>query len=119
MMGASASGGRSLRDLGLDLRQRRVGVVVELEVHRDGAHALRARRLHVVDAVGAGDDPLERGGDEAADKIGIRADIDGRDPDDRDVAARILADAERADRLETSQENDQVHDDREDRSCEE
>ena len=49
-----------LGDLGLDLRERRVGVVVELQVNGNRAESLRARGFHVVDAVGAGDHPLER-----------------------------------------------------------
>ena len=97
MTGASASGGRliaHLRDLGLNLRQRRIGVVVQRQVHGDGADPLGTRRLHVVDAVGAGNHPLERRGDEPAYEIGIRPDVDRRHPDDRDVAARILPHAQ-------------------------
>ena len=67
-----------LRDLGLDLRQRGVGVVVQLQMHGDRAEPLRARRFHVVDAVGAGDDALERRRDEAAHEVGVGADIRGR-----------------------------------------
>ena len=66
-----------LRHLRLDLRQRGVGVVVEFQVNGDRADALRARRLEVVDAVRAGDDALERRGDESAHEIGIRADVGG------------------------------------------
>ena len=108
-----------LRDLGLNLRQRGVGVVVELQVHGDRAERLRARRFHVVDAVGAGDDALERRRDEAAHEVRVRADVGGRDADDRDVAARILPDAQRADRLQPRDEDDQVDDDREDRPFDE
>ena len=108
-----------LRDLGLDLRQRGVGVVVQLQVHGDRAERLRARRLHVVDAVGAGDDALERRGDEAAHQVGVGADVDRRDADDGDVAARILADAQRADRLQPGDQDHQVDDDREDRPLDE
>ena len=108
-----------LRDLRLDLRQRGVGVVVQLQVHGDRAEPLRARRLHVVDAVGAGDHALERRGDEAAHQVGVRADVDRRDPDDGDVAARILPDAERADRLQPGDQDDEVDDDREDRPFDE
>ena len=67
-----------LRDLRLNLRQRGVGVVVELQVHGDRADALRARRLDVVDAVGAGDDALERRRDEPAHEIRVRADVGRR-----------------------------------------
>ena len=108
-----------LRDLRLNLRQRGVGVVIQLQVHRDRAEPLRARRLHVVDAVGAGDDALERRRDEPAHEIGVRADVGGRDAHDRDVAARILPDAQRADRLQAGDQDDQVDDDREDRPLDE
>ena len=80
---------------------------------------LRARRLHVVDAVGAGDHALERRGDEAAHEVGVGADVRRRDADDRDVAARILADAERADRLQPGDEDHQIDDDRQDRPSDE
>ena len=108
-----------LRDLRLDLRQRRVGVVVQLQVHGDRADALRARRLHVVDAVGAGDHALERRRDEAAHEIGVRADVGGRHLDDRDVAARVLPHAQRADRLQPGDQDHQVDDDRQDRPLDE
>jgi len=70
------AGGRcALRHLRLDLGERGVGVVVELQVHGDGAHALGARRLDVVDAVGAGDHALQRRGAEAAHQVGVGAHI--------------------------------------------
>ena len=102
-----------LRDLGLDLGQRVVGVVVQLEVHGDRAEALRARRLHVVDAVGAGDDTLERRRDEAAHQVGVRAHVDRGDANDRDVAARILPHAQRADRLQPRDQDHEIDHDRE------
>ena len=101
-----------LGDLGLDLGQRGVGVVVELEVDVDGAQALGAGALHVVDALGAGDDPLQGRRDEAAHEVGVRADVGGRDADDGEVAARVLAHVERADRLVTRQQDDEVDDHR-------
>ena len=108
-----------LRHLGLDLGERGVGVVVELQVHGDRADALRARRLDVVDAVGAGDHALERRRDEAAHEVGVGADVGGRDRDHRDVAARVLAHAQRADRLQPGDQDHQVDDDREDRPLDE
>ena len=81
--------------------------------------ALRARRLHVVDAVGAGDHALERRGDEAADEIGVRADVGGRDGHDRDVAAGILPHAQRADGLQARNQDHEADDDREDRPLDE
>ena len=108
-----------LRHLGLDLGEGGVGVVVELQVHGDRAEALGARRLHVVDAVRAGDHALQRGGDEAAHQVGVGADVGGAHPDDRDVAARVLPHAERADGLQPGDEDHQVDDDGQDRPLDE
>ena len=47
-----------------------------------GAQALRALRLDIINAVGARDDAFQWGGDEAADEIGIGADIGGAVFDD-------------------------------------
>ena len=80
---------------------------------------LGARRLHVVDAVGAGDDALERRRDEPPHEVRVRAYVDRRDPDDRDVAARVLPDAERANGLQPRDENDQIDDNRENRPLDE
>ena len=95
-----------LGDLGLDLGQGGVGVVVELEVDVDRAQALGAGGLHEIDALGAGDDPLEGRREESAHEVGVRADIDGRDADDGEVAARILPHVERAQSLRTRQQDD-------------
>ena len=108
-----------LRHLRLNLRQRVVGVVIELQVHGDHAQRLRARRLHVVDAVGAGDDALERRRDEAAHEIRVCADVDGGHADDRDVAARVLPDAQRAHRLQPGDQDHEIDDDGEDRPLDE
>ncbi len=108
-----------LRDLRLHLRERGVGVVVELQVHGDRADALRARRFHVVDAVGARDDALERRRDETADEVGVGADVRRRDLDDRDVAARVLPDAQRANRLHARNQNHEADDDRQHRPLDE
>ena len=109
----------NLRHLRLNLRERRVRVVVQLQVHGNRAERLRAGRVHVVDAVGARDDALERRRDEPAHQVGVRADIDRRHPDDRDVAARILANTERANRLQPGDEDDEADDDRENRALDE
>src|SRR5262249_61370641 len=77
------------------------------------------RRLEVVDAVGARDDALERRRDEPADEIGVRADVRRRHLHDRDVAARVLPHAQRPNRLQAGDENDEIDDDREDRSLDE
>ena len=109
----------NLRDLRLNLRQGRVGVVVQLQVHGDRAEALSAGRLHVVDAVSAGNHAFERRRDETAHEIGVRAHVDGRDIHDRDVAAWVLPDAQRANGLQSRDEDDEIDDDREDRSFDE
>src|SRR6266567_3713706 len=85
----------------LDLRQRGVGVIVELQVHGDCAQALSARRLHVIDAVGARDHTLQRGGDEAANQVRVGAHVHRRDLHHRDITTRILTDAQRTYRLQT------------------
>ena len=108
-----------LRHLRLDLRQGVVGVVVQPQVDGDGAETLAARRLHVVDAIGAGDDPLEWRGDETADEIRIRARVHRRHAHHRDVTARVLPDTQRADRLQTRDQDDQIDDDGEDRPLDE
>ena len=84
-----------------------------------GAHALGARRLEVVDAVGARDDALERRRDEAAHEVGARPDVGGRHADDRDVAARVLPHAQRARGPEPGDQDHQVDDDGEDRAPDE
>ena len=105
-----------LRYLGLNLRQGRGRVVVDLEVHLDRAESLCARRFHVVDAVRAGDDALDRRSNKSAHEIGIRAYIDGRNLHHGDIAARILPHAQRANRLQTGDQDHQVHDDRQNRT---
>ena len=108
-----------LRHLRLDLRQGVVGVVVEPQVDGDRAETLAARRFHVVDAIGAGDDPLERRGDETADEIRIRAGVHRRHAHHGNVTARVLPDTQRADRLQARDENDQIDDDGQDRPLDE
>ena len=100
-----------LGDLGLDLGQGGVGVVVELEVDVDGAQPLGAGALHVVDALGARDDPFQGRREEAAHEVGVRADVDRLHADDRQIAARILPHVERVDRLVARQQDDEVDDD--------
>src|SRR5262249_36071255 len=64
--------------------------------------------LEVVDAVGARDHALEGGRDEAAHEIGVRTDVGRRHRHDRDVALRVLPDAERTNRLEPGDEDDEA-----------
>ena len=64
--------------------------------------------LHVIDAVGGGDGPLQRRGDEAAHQVGAGADIDGGDGHRGVLAARVLADIEGADGLQAGDDDHQV-----------
>jgi len=104
-----------LRDLRLHLGERGVRVMVQPQVDGDRAQPLRAGRLQVVDAVGAGDDPLEGDGDEPPHEVRVRPDVGGRHPDDGHVAARELADAQGPDRVQARDQDDEVDDDGQDR----
>ena len=94
--------------LGADFRQRLDRIVIELQAGVDGRDSLGALRLDVIDAVGGRDGALQRGGDESAHQIGVGADIDGGDGDHRVLAAGILADIERADRLQPGNDDHEV-----------
>src|SRR6202040_1410300 len=65
----------NLRNLRLNLRERGVGVIVQLQVHGDRAQPLGARRLHIVDTVSTGDDTLQRRGDESTNQVGVGAHV--------------------------------------------
>ena len=108
-----------MRHLCLDLREGRVGVVVELQVHGDGAGALRARRFEIINAVSAGDHALQWRGDESTHQIGVGPNVSGGDADDGNVAARILTHRERADRLQPRDQDDQTDYDGENGSLDE
>ena len=75
----------------LHLGQGRVGVVIELEVDVDGAQALGAGAFHVIDALGAGDDPFQRRREETTHEVGVGSDVDRLHGNHGQVAARILA----------------------------
>ena len=98
------------------MRERRIGVVVELQVDGNRAESLSAGRLHVVDTIGAGNHAFQRGGNETANQVGVRAHVHCRDLHHGDVTARILAHAERADRLQPGDQDHEVDDNREDRA---
>src|SRR5262249_51953213 len=72
-----------------------------------------AGRLHVIDAVSAGYHALERRGDESTHEAGIRSDVYRRHTNDRDVAAWVLANGERSNRLKSRDQNHQIDHDRE------
>ena len=111
MIGTSASGGRSpadLIDLGADLGQGLGGVVVEFQADGDGGDALGALRFQVINAVGRGNGPFQRGGDEAPHQFGAGPDIDGGDGDRRVLAAGVLADIEGAHGLQPGNDDEQA-----------
>ena len=97
-----------LRHFGLDLGESRVGIVVKLQVYGDRADALSARRLHVINAVGAGNHSLQGSRNKSAHQVSISAYIHGRDLHHRNVAARILPHAQRADGLQARNQNHQI-----------
>ena len=103
----------------LDLGERRVGVVIKLQVHSDCAEALSARRLHVVDAVGAGDHALQRSRDKPANQVRVGTHVNRRDLHYCNVTAWILPHAQRADGLQAGDQNHQIDHDREDRTLDE
>ena len=105
----------NLRNLGLNLGQRCIRVIVQLQVHGDRAKTLGARRLHVVDAIGTRDHALERRRDKSANQVSVRADVGRRDFDDCDVAARVLTNTKRTNRLQAGNQDHEVDDDRKDR----
>ena len=87
---------------------------IESQTDVDGRKAELTLRFDVVDTIGGGDGSLERRGDEAADEVGVGADVDRLHGDRRALDLRVLPYAHAADRLKPSDEDDQVDDDRED-----
>ena len=81
-------------------------------MHLDRAQTLGARRLHIVDAIGARDNTLNRRSDEAANQIGAGADIDRCDLHHGNIAAWILTYAQRADGLQSGDQDHQINHDR-------
>ena len=102
---------------GADVRQRFVRVVIQFQARRDCGNALLTLRLDVIDPVRGRDRAFEGRGDKAADQFRIRADVNGRHRDRRDIAARILAHIDRFHRLQTGDENDKADHHREDRTA--
>ena len=72
-----------LIDLGADLGQGLDRIVIEPQAGADRRSALGALRLEVIDAVGGGNGPFQRRGDEAAHQIGIGTGVDGGHRDRR------------------------------------
>jgi hypothetical protein len=94
--------------LGLDLRHRRVGVVVQLHVHFDGGAALGAARGDVVDAVGLGDGLLQGRGDEALDQFAAGTGIAGAHGDHGILGLRVLAQFQQADGTQANHQDQQA-----------
>jgi len=70
--------------------QRRRAAVIELQTHRDGAHAGAAGGLKVVNAADCRHDALDRRGQEAANGLGAGACVHRRDHHRRALDLRIL-----------------------------
>jgi hypothetical protein len=118
-LGLGRQVGADLVDAGADVRERVAGVEVELEPDVDRRQALDALRLDEVDAVRGRDRSLERRGDEAADQLGVGADVRGAHRDRRALELGVLSDVERADRLQPRDHDHEVDDDGEHRSPDE
>ena len=70
--------------------QRRRAAVIELQTHRDGAHAGAAGGLKVVNAADCRHDALDRRGQETANGLGAGACVHRRDHHRRALDLRIL-----------------------------
>ena len=62
---------------------------------------------------------LQRSGDEAANQVRVRADVNRRDLHHCNVTARILPHAQRSYGLQAGNQDHQIDDDREDRTLDE
>ena len=79
------------RHLGLDLRHRRLGVVVEDHVGLDGGLALNAGGGQVIDPRRLGHRLLQGGGDEGLDQVAAGPRVAGGDGHHRVLGLRVLA----------------------------
>ena len=95
-------------DLGIDLGEGLVGIVIQTQVGGDRARAAAAVRYHVVDAVRLGDGIFQRRGNEARDQIRIGTVIRGADRDHRVLRIRILQYRQAGDRAQTEHQNHQA-----------
>ena len=107
------------RDLGLNLRDRRVGVVVQAHVGLDHRHALAAGGGQIVDAVRLCDRLLQRRGDEALDQFAAGARIGRGDGDHGVLGLGVLAHLHLAEGAQTEHEDQQADDAGEDRPVDE
>ncbi len=98
-------------DLGRDVGQRAVGVVVQAQ--RRGDHRLPGEAVgrHVVDTLRLGDRGLQRLRDKARNRLGVRTVISGADGDHRVLRARVLVHCQAGQRAQP-QHQDQQADDR-------
>ena len=103
--------------LGTDFRERPRRIVVELQSGLDGGESLRAEGFDIVDAVRRGDDPLQWGGDEASHEVCVCSDVNRRHSDNGIFRSRVLTDVERADGLESADQDHQRDHDGQNRSA--
>ena len=105
----------NLLNLRLDLCQSRIRIVIQFQVDTDRARPLLAGRLHVVDPIRTGDRLFQGRSQKTSHQIRVRAVVDCRDGDHRQIAPRILANIDAANRLVPGDENNQIDDRRHDR----
>ncbi len=105
--------------LGLDLRDRSLRVVVQLHVCLDGRDPLDAGGEQIVDAVGLGDRLLQRRGDEALDQAAAGAGVTGGDRHHRVPGLRVLAHLEAGDGAQADDQDQQADHARQHRAADE
>ena len=97
-------------DLGVDLGQRFVRLVIQAQVGGNGAHALHAAGGHVVDAIGLRHGIFQRRGDETGDQIGVGTRICGAHRDHGVLGIGELQHRQQAQRAQAQHQDDQADD---------
>ncbi len=95
------------------------GIVIELDVDRDGAVTEHRGRGQVVDAFGRRHGLFDRLGDEALHHLRRGARINGRHGDHRVFHLRVLPNRKVVERTQAQQQDQQADDDRQDRAADE
>ncbi len=95
------------------LRQRRRGIVIELQVHGDRADAGAAGRFDVVDTADGRHGALDRRGEKATHGLGAGAEIDRGDHDRGALDLGVLLHRQRGQRAPAHQDDGEVDDHRE------
>ena len=103
-----------LINLGADLSERGIGVVVETQINLDRADAGAAGGFDIIDAVSTGDNAFQLRGNIASHGIRASPEIDGRDVHDGTITARILTRVEFGVGHQADHQNDDVHHERDD-----